>query len=328
MIDQTKLFGNFYDDKNIINRRFYDFSTDSLNRLTAANGGGDYTTLITLITPLIVTFGTEIGDVDVALAIRLGKTLTNDQVKAAFGLTMKEKNGVIANALGGFGTPEYLEFYPSGIGEYTKALKSQMPALVSRVKTAATAHSVALGAPLTTLLTGYDTLWKSSRDAQEEQKGVVDDNRTERTQARIALELGMLTTVHTIAAKFPGDVDACNNFFAFNLLFPHGHKRATSFAGALTIKGTRVVVNITFTDSMFLEIQNPDDNADILVGLVHSPEDQPGPKAKTIKPQKGIRVKPSEIGDLNDTFLVVVNKSDVNEGAYFIKIKGLPEEEE
>jgi hypothetical protein len=35
----------------------------------------------------------------------------------------------------------------------------------------------------------------------------VDDNRTERTEARVALELGLLTCVHTIAATFPGDVD-------------------------------------------------------------------------------------------------------------------------
>ena len=73
MITEDKLFGNFFDDKNIINRRMYNFSLDTLNRLTVANGGGDYTTLLNLLSPLIVTFGTEIGDVDAALNLQKGK---------------------------------------------------------------------------------------------------------------------------------------------------------------------------------------------------------------------------------------------------------------
>lgn len=328
MFSEEKLFGNFFknhDGHNIINRRFYDFSRDSYNKLTAANGAGDYTALIALIEPLIVTFGTEIGDVDVAITIRLGKTLTTDQVLAAFGLTMKEKEGVIANALGGFNTPAYLEFYPSGFGEYRKALKSQMPNLTLRVKTAATTHNVALGAPLTALLQGYQALWQTARDAQEVQKGVVDDNRTERTQARIALELGMLTVVHTIAAKFPGDVDACNNFFAFNMLFPHGHKSTQKFAGSLAASASAVVVNRTLTDAMKVSLQNPDDNADLLFALVHENIDQAPPAwAVRVKPQKSKQVKPSELGDIaNATFLKTWNASDVNEGAYFVKITGM-----
>jgi hypothetical protein len=329
MFSEERLFENFFNDRRIINRRMYDFSFDSLNRLTAANGGGDYTTLITLITPLIVTFGTEIGEVDVALTIQLGKTMTNDQAKAAFGLTMKEKQGVIASALGGFTAPEYLEFYPSGLMEYTEARKSQMPMLTSRVKVAATANSVALGAPLTTLLQSFETLWTNSRTDQEAQKGVVDDNRTERSGARVALELGMLTTVHTIAAKFPGDIDACNNFFAFRMLFPHGHKKTQTFVGDLVPDGGRGIVNATFTDSMVIDIHNPDDNADIIVAIVHTKDSKPGPLAKRVKPHKSLRVKPSELGDItNDTWLVVYNASDVNDGSYLVKVKGLVVEEE
>ena len=231
MVSQDKLFGNFFDDRLIINSRFYNFSLQTLNSLTANNGGGDYTVLINLITPLITAFGTEIGDVDVALSIQKGKTLTAQQVMTSFGQTLKEKEGVIANAVGGFGSAIYLEFYPNGFGEYTGAAVTDMPLLTVRVRTAATTHTALIGVVLTTLLGAFKQQWIDARNAQEQQFAKVDDNRTERTQARVALELGLLTTVHTIGAKVPGDVDECDNFFDFPLLFSHTGQRTKTFAG-------------------------------------------------------------------------------------------------
>jgi hypothetical protein len=328
MVSEEKLLGNFFKDEAIINDRMYNFSLDSLNKLTAANGGGDYDDLIALITPLIDDLGIEIGDVDIAANILKGKTMTADQVMTGFGTTMKDKEGVIADALGGRTTPAYLQFYPNGFGEYTRASKLQMPSLTVRVKTAATANSAALGAPLTALLQAFKGAWETARNAQEQQKGVLDDNRTERSESRVALELGMLTTVHTVAAKFPGDVDACNNFFTFNLLFSHGHRSSVEVGGEVGILGSRAIANRTFTDSMDIELRNVDFNADVIIAIVHTATDPPGPKAKRVKPQHGLRVKPSEIGELTDTFLVIYNASDVNTASYFVKILGINSTEE
>jgi len=323
MFSKDKLFGNFFDDRDIINSRMYGFSLDTLNRLTAANGGGDYTLLINLLTPLITTFGTEIGDVDVALTIQKGKTMTADQVIAAFQLSLREKQGVIANDVGGFDSEAFLEFYPHGLTEYTLVTKTQMPTLTGRVRTAASAHAAQLGVPLTTLLTGYEGQWTTARDAQEQQFGKVDDNRTERTQARVALELGALTTVHTIAAKFPGDVDACDNFFAFDLLFAHTVHRTKTFAGSLAPGEIRVILNHSLTDTNSIQAQNPDDNADYQIYIAHIGIDEPGTGGRLVKVGRGIRPKPSDLGNLSDTFLLIKNLSDVNEGAYVVKVGGL-----
>ncbi|HLG33773.1 MAG TPA: hypothetical protein VI757_02750 [Bacteroidia bacterium] len=326
MIGQDRLFGNFFDDIKIINSRLYNYSLDSLNRLTAANGGGDYQTLIDLITPLISAFGTEIGDVDVALSIQKGKTLTANQVMFSFGQTMKEKEGVIANAVGGFGSTGYLEFYPNGFGEYTGAAVTAMPMLTSRVKTAATAHAVALGPVLTAQLSAFQQQWIDARDAQEQQFGVVDDNRTERTETRVALELGNLTVVHTIAAKFPGDVDACDNFFDFNLLFTHTMHRIKTLAGTPAPGQIVVILNHSLTDNNTIQAQNPDENADYQLYLDHTGTGEPNGRGITLKASgSGKRPKPSDLGDLNDTFLCIKNLSDVNEGTYIVKVGGLEE---
>jgi hypothetical protein len=95
MISEEKLFGNFLNDIAIINGRLYGFGMDCKNRLTAANGGGDYTGLIGLITTPLTALGTELGQVDTALNQQIGKTLTNDQVMAGFKLIMSQKKGVL-----------------------------------------------------------------------------------------------------------------------------------------------------------------------------------------------------------------------------------------
>ena len=59
---------------------------------------------------------------------------------------MSEQQGVIANALGGFTTPAFLEFYPNGVSEYTGATKTNLPVLIGRINAAATAHAGELGA--------------------------------------------------------------------------------------------------------------------------------------------------------------------------------------
>jgi hypothetical protein len=320
MISPERFFGNFFDDIHIINVRLYNFGQDTLGKLTAANGGGDYTSLIALLTPALAAFGTEVSDVDVALALQKGKTLTVDQVMAAFKLTMSVKEGVIADDLGGRNTPAYMEFYPRGIDEYSRATKAEMPTLTARVRTAATAHSGALGAALTTLLTGFKAQWEGARSQQDTQKGSVEDNRSQRTTARIALEHVLLTTVHTIAAKFPGNVEQCLTFFAFGMLFNQTHHHHALFSSTVLPEQIKPVVNRTFTDTERIRITNPDDNASMLAYLGQNANDAPGAQAKEIQPGRSIHIKPSELGNLSNTFLLVKNISVVNDGAYSVDI--------
>jgi len=66
--------------------------------------------------------------------------MTADQVIAAFRLSLREKQGVIANDVGGFDSEAYLEFYPHGLMEYTRASKTEMPTLTGRIRTAASSR--------------------------------------------------------------------------------------------------------------------------------------------------------------------------------------------
>ena len=115
MFQPIKFFDNIFESTEITDVCLTNFAGDSLNRLTAQNTGGAYANLITTLTPPYNAMQELISSVDVALGLQKGKTLTLNEFIAYFKKTMSEQQGVIANILGGFGTPAYLQFYPNGL---------------------------------------------------------------------------------------------------------------------------------------------------------------------------------------------------------------------
>jgi hypothetical protein len=248
MIDNQKLFGNFFDTKEITPLRFYGFSNDAYNALVNGNSSGQYDGILAILKPLIPALGSELGVLDTSLNVQKGATLTNDQVLSNFAFTMSDEEPFIARALGGRATAAYLQFYPHQISEYSQATKTQMPTLTQRIFTAAGANSIALGTTLTTLLQGFQQQWADSRDDQETDKSQVKGTRTVRSSTLLAAQLGMLTAIHTVAALNPGDVATCSSFFNFNLLFTHTVHKHQLLAGTPAAGATEQVLNQTHPD--------------------------------------------------------------------------------
>jgi hypothetical protein len=72
-----------------------------------------------------------------------------------------------------------------------------------------------------------------------------------------------------------------------------------------------------------VHVQNTDDNADFQLYLAHTATEEPAGRGITVKSNKGKRPKPSELGDLADTFLLIKNLSDVNPVTFIVKVGGL-----
>ncbi len=109
--------------------------------------------------------------------------------------------------------------------------------------------------------------------------------------------------------------------FSFALLYPQTkHKHETFTNASLLPSATDMVVNRTLTDTYELGINNTDDNAPIAAWLAPD-ETSPYPgNGREVQPGKTIHIKPSELGDLNNTFLRIINLSDVNAGSYEVTI--------
>jgi hypothetical protein len=110
--DEKMLFGNLFDDRKIISERLAAFAQDTINRLVAANETNEYTTLIESLRSALTSLRTELGDIATTPSQQKGATLTLNQLMAAFKNTMSEKKGAIADKLGGFTAPAFIEFYP------------------------------------------------------------------------------------------------------------------------------------------------------------------------------------------------------------------------
>jgi hypothetical protein len=244
-----------------------------------------------------------------------------DDVMVQFKKTMSAKEGVIADLLTK-GSPAYLEFYPHGITEYSTANKTQMPVLVNRIKDAATKYNVQLGGALFTLLTGFATSYSDARQAQQQQMGDVEGSRTDRDTARTDAENALLTAIHTIALMFLGNVQACMQFFDFSLLFPQTHKKHLNLSGSISVHQIKEILNKSFTDSFEFAVRNTSTNANISIYLAATATEQPNGQSKEIKAGKVLHVKPAEIGDPDNTFLLIKNLSEVNEASYEVEISG------
>lgn len=197
-----------------------------------------------------------------------------------------------------------------------------MPTLINRVKTAAATFATQLGEPLATNLQQFAADWQNSRDAQQQQMGIVGDNRTGRTSAETDLQIALLFALHTIATMFPGDVQQCSSFFDFSLLYPQAHPHKTETLTGTVIKNTSVVaLNRSFTDKSHLRLTNDSDNASLLAYLGATADAPSDGKGVEVDAGKSRNLKLSELGDDTDTFLLIKNLSDVNDSGYTLEVK-------
>jgi len=169
------------------------------------------------------------------LGVQKGSTFTVNEVMKSFKVYMSDNEGVIAKALGGKRKAAFVEFYPRGLSEYTNATKTKMPALLKQVLDAAEKYKADLGATQTKELKDFTKQYEAARSDQQNPKGSVTDNRTERTSNRTALEIELLKAIYSVGLMYPGDVAKCSSFFNFILLYAPGRGKAKA-ATATVVK--------------------------------------------------------------------------------------------
>lgn len=224
MLQPEKLFANIFDNETITALRLYNFATDAAIRMANVDTNSVLITEKDAIIGATIPFGAGLSHIDTSLSIQKGKTQTVNEVKTAFSDYMSEYKSEIAHAVGGLGSPGFIAFYPHGVNEYSVATKTQMPILVKRINTLATAHAAELGQPRTADLQDFESQWQNAADEQSTVKSTVSDGRADRGTIRHNLEMALLTAIHSVARQFPGDVAKCMSFFDFSLLSGVSHK--------------------------------------------------------------------------------------------------------
>lgn len=218
-----KVFQNIFADPQITDLRLSAFATDTLSRIDRLDTAGKYNEKAAAVANARQELQQHISGVDQHLNHRKGKTGEVNGFVSNFKQRMSELEGVIANAVGGYESAAYLDFYPHGITEYRIAVKAQVPVLLDRIYEAAGLYGAQLGTATKDELQSFRGSWAQARGRQEQAKGSVSDSRAGRNSARRQLEVVLMQLVYTIAHDHADNPEAGKAWFDFTLLASAAH---------------------------------------------------------------------------------------------------------
>ncbi len=217
MINLKTLFKNHLASKEISDDELMAFSQDHLARITANNHDGILDPIIGATGAAHIACFGAISDEDVAAAVRQGMTINVDRAIAAFKKLVQRREGAIRSAFGEDG-PEYQEFFPHGMTEYSQATKENIEVLMNRFATAAATYAARLERGLPELFTAARDAYQPLRKEQLGKKGDVSGKKTTAAATRNTLELQLTGNMHFIGWRFPGNEQHCLTFFDQSIL--------------------------------------------------------------------------------------------------------------
>ncbi|MGE0078445.1 MAG: carboxypeptidase-like regulatory domain-containing protein [Bacteroidales bacterium] len=212
MINLSTLFRNHFGAKCISDDKLKVFSEDHIQRLTANNEGGLFTTLITETTTAHNQYFGQISSEATGKALQKSQTKVVDDIMDSFKDEISRREGLIKSMFGK-DSSTYIEFFPNGISEYRNARKANIETLIVRMATVAANHSAQVGEEFVKVFTDFQTSYTEARNSQMNQKGTVSAIKSNAKSTRSTLELQLVKNLHFIAYTFPGDEDRCGTFF-------------------------------------------------------------------------------------------------------------------
>jgi hypothetical protein len=221
-MDFKKLFANHFastQGKYISDEELKDFSQDGMARITANNGGGLFTTLLSDTLNAHTAYFGAITDKDIKFAVQQSLTMSKDNIVRTFKETVQEKSGIIQGSFaGGINAPEYQEFFPLGLTEYTNSTMGNIEMLMTRMVSASNTHAGVLGPAFIAIWPTIQGNYNTARNLQQNKMGEVGVAREAVDTNRLPLELQWCRNLHFVGFTYPGQPDVCATFFNQSLL--------------------------------------------------------------------------------------------------------------
>jgi hypothetical protein len=205
-------FANPFADPKISYEKLKLFAADVIARLTNNNGSGLFTAVLAQLVAAYQSYFGDITDVDLAAAIQKSFTASKDNLFRTFKEAVSRQEGLVRSKFGkDSGT--YLEFFPLGLSEYSKATLANVETLMTRMADRGQAYVADLGNDFANEFQNILTNYQAARTAQLGRKSLTSDERTERHSTRADLETQLFSAMFTVGLNFPGNVDRCMDFF-------------------------------------------------------------------------------------------------------------------
>jgi hypothetical protein len=191
---------NPFDDRNISMGQLLAFATDHLQRMTANDPGGLFTTRVTATTAALEGVNTAFSDDETKLGLRKGCKQAKNEFRTALAQSVG-KIAVAVEAKYGEGSPEFAECFPHGRTVFGECRDDQLANHLQALVTAVTNRQPALGAETITSATGLLTGWKAVYVPSETSAGAKTTTQQAKAAARAALQKELFTNLLTIALK-------------------------------------------------------------------------------------------------------------------------------
>ena len=192
--------------------KFRKFFEKHIQLTTAKNAGGEYTQIITDSNATYSQFYGNYLLEDTSFVIQQGLTITVDNIIAEFKSGVKQQEGLIRSNFN-VGTPEYEEFFPLGITEYTRADKENVLTMMERMVNRGTAYLAQLGQPFVDLFTDILSRYSAARTAQLQKMGTTKDLDTQTDQFQIEGADQLFHNLLFIADNFRNQPEIVTDFF-------------------------------------------------------------------------------------------------------------------
>ena len=297
--------------------KFRKFFEKHIQLTTAKNGGGEYTQIITDSNAKYSQFYDSYLLEDTSSSIQQGLTITVDNIIEEFKSSVKQQEGLIRSKFN-VGTPEYEEFFPNGITEYTGSKKEDVQTLMERVVNRGTAHVLELGQPFVDLFTDILNRYTAGRTAQLQKIGETKDLDTQTDQFQIDGADQLFHNLLFIADNFRNQPEIVTDFFDESFISSGGGEEKEIYTGTVAENVTHTIVEDVFSDDPEIVLSNTG-TTDLMFCLAPTAETA-CTAGITIAPDESQTVNASELGDISYTFLNVTNLSSDIEGEYSVSI--------
>lgn len=178
---------NPFDDDGISLDELLAFSTDSVQRFIAKNGGGQWTARIAATTAALTTLGTCSNNDQIKLGTRRAAKLAKDQFREQLPANIARLHGAVVS---GFGpnSPEVLDCFPGGRTAFDTSTDDALANLLSPLATKLSALSATIGLNPVNLAGSLLSAWLGLHAASEVGTAQKAATESEKRLARKALQ--------------------------------------------------------------------------------------------------------------------------------------------
>ncbi len=314
MINIRSIFKNHFSTARISDDNFRKFANDHVARIKANNTNGQYAQMLQTTLQLTTDYDTLIKQEDSTYATQQGSTLKTDQITEKFKKTISQREGTIRGEFGIY-APEYQEFFPNGLTEYSTATRANIETLLQRLVDKCQKYSNILGNNLLTIFTNLQNEYQMARNEQLVVIGNVDMIKSQVTVAREALETQIMKNLLALAFEFLGNPDRADDFFDQSIIRSKQSKDDGSIQETIQADVIQNIESKGINDNTQITFENKG-ISQLHLGRYEDATSYDANIGVIINPNQKVSIKAIGLGDTGNNYLNVKNLSTTTSGEY------------